>query len=178
MLSPSGAPSEQPVVTPQRAHVKPNQTKPPTQAYVKPNQTKPPTQAYVKSNKTKQPTQAHVKANQTKQRLQVQAARQAAGLYPPFDGATGRWELHSNCDTSMKSFSYFECACGKRWVSAHGFARFRQGCKQCDTETFPKFMWINADTKHKTPTTTEEDGPHDQQRCEACRSGQCKQCQL
>ena len=97
-------------------------------------------------------------------------------LADPVDSG-GFWVPHSEF-TLKKSFGAFECSCGKTWVSAHAFgpsSNYKQGCKMCNVETLPKFMWVN-DTAKKDTTIKVLDltkKPHDYSRCEACRAGGC-----
>eukprot|EP00658_Telonema_sp_P-2_P054781 TRINITY_DN43572_c0_g1_i4.p1 TRINITY_DN43572_c0_g1~~TRINITY_DN43572_c0_g1_i4.p1 ORF type:complete len:267 (+),score=22.92 TRINITY_DN43572_c0_g1_i4:245-1045(+) len=101
--------------------------------------------------------------------------REAKILDPPFPGIEGYWELHIDCPFNLKSFAFFECQCRNRWSSAHGFQKYKQGCKRCDSMSFPKFMWINTHTGHpiRDSYKTEDSMPHHQDRCEACRNGEC-----
>ncbi len=87
-------------------------------------------------------------------------------------------EWNSDDFEGIKSFGYFECpSCKKTWVSAHSYPDYTQGCKRCDTEYYPKFMWENQERHYprdEDKTVMEEtDKPHDMERCEACRAGLC-----
>ena len=106
----------------------------------------------------------------------LKVRRQAESLDPPYPGIEGYWELRENCPTTLKSFAFYECTitCRKRWSTAHGFQKFKQGCKKCNTEVFPKFMWINTGSHtSRDRNDTEESKPHDYERCEACQRGMC-----
>ena len=93
----------------------------------------------------------------------------------------GKW-LPRDGFKGNKSFGLFQCTvCLKTWTSAHAFRAFTQGCKTCDTEELPLFMWENS--KSHTYRDDEydayedehrdEDKAHDRERCEACRRGMC-----
>lgn len=86
----------------------------------------------------------------------------------------GYW-IHREEYTGRKSFGYFKCEiCFKNWVSAHSFPNFKQGCKKCNTEDYPIFLWQNMNDKQRDDYERDEtDKPHDQNRCEACRYGVC-----
>jgi uncharacterized C2H2 Zn-finger protein len=92
---------------------------------------------------------------------------------PPVDSA-GYWVPREEF-TGKKSFGYFQCeSCFKTWISAHAFPSFKQGCKKCDTEDYPIFLWENMNKKQHDDLNyqrDEKDKPHDQNRCEACRCG-------
>jgi len=75
-----------------------------------------------------------------------------------------------------KSFAFFRCKnCKKTWMSAHGYKQFKQGCKRCDEDYLPLFMWKNHNKRRSVEDMESErlDGPHDSSRCEACRRGVC-----
>lgn len=98
-------------------------------------------------------------------------------LDDPVDSG-GEWVVASKCP-ARKSFGAFECAsktCDKRWVSAHAFKDFTQGCKECEQHALPKFMWVNHHGRQATHAKEENlklDKPHDNARCSACKAGVC-----
>jgi hypothetical protein len=75
-----------------------------------------------------------------------------------------------------KSFGYFECTCSKKdintWVSAHAAKLYRQGCQKCERYVRPLFMWQNLESNDRDKFR-KTDTPHDRNRCEACRAGDC-----
>ena len=94
---------------------------------------------------------------------------------PPFAGAVGEWVEREEF-TGHKSFGRFTCRwCRKWWLSAHAMPEFRQGCKACEKESLPSWMWVNEDDDRRRSDEREEVAgrPHDEQRCEACRQGVC-----
>ncbi len=94
---------------------------------------------------------------------------------PPIDTA-GDW-VHPYEFKGRKSFGYFKCSsCLKTWISAHSFPQFKQGCKKCNIEDVPIFLWQNAENEDRRDRyfkLEELNKPHDQHRCEACRRGLC-----
>ena len=75
-----------------------------------------------------------------------------------------------------KSFGYFVCKdCTKTWLSAHSYKKYKQGCKGCETENYPKYLWFNSIRIEKDPKFEElnKEKPHDKERCEACHLGFC-----
>lgn len=97
---------------------------------------------------------------------------------PPVD-TEGIWVLRDNF-RGTKSFGFFKCrgeVCSKTWLSAHAFAKYKQGCQVCETESRPKFLWQNLERKNRDnfdDVQDDEGPPHDQGRCEACRVGVCR----
>jgi len=75
-----------------------------------------------------------------------------------------------------KSFGYFVCKeCKKSWLSAHSFKKYKQGCKGCEIEYYPKYLWNNTEKRKESPEfeKVNKDKPHDRTRCEACHLGIC-----
>lgn len=95
-------------------------------------------------------------------------------LRPPFEGAAGEWVLCSEFQ-GIKSFGCFECGCNNRWTSAHSFPVYVQGCRECEDESLPRYLWANAGEGGKQ---AHEDKPHDTKRCGACRAGRCNSTML
>ena len=97
----------------------------------------------------------------------------------PFCGARGNWVLSKNFDGN-KSFGSFSCfRCKKDWTSAHSFPGFKQGCKRCNREYYPRFLWENNDYSDDSSDSdsndyVESNGHHDSSRCQACRYGICR----
>lgn len=93
---------------------------------------------------------------------------------PPRDGITdGAWVEPNNC-TQRKSFAHFNCSCGARWTTAHGYADSKQGCKQCGDYSLPCCMWQNNNSSfHNRSDYSDEDGgpPHRKDLCERCQQG-------
>ena len=86
---------------------------------------------------------------------------------------------------SRKSFGCFSCAnrkCGKMWTSAHTIRKssdswFGQGCKRCDTDTYPCCLWYNNPEYQEYNRAVRSEGEHhDTARCEAGRHGACSVC--
>ena len=92
-------------------------------------------------------------------------------LRPPVD-SPGYWV---RCEefTGRKSFGYFQCGCGKGWMSAHAFPDFMQGCQTCEAESLPTWLWVNISKDVRPREDKIDDKPHDRARCEACKAGQC-----
>ena len=96
---------------------------------------------------------------------------------PPVPDLEGEWVEPSNFH-GTKSFGFFvcqKCATTPTWYSAHAFPNFKQGCKVCNAESFPQFLWQNAvrtarEDRHESDKLK---GPHQSERCEACRAGVC-----
>ena len=109
---------------------------------------------------------------QGKEKKKRTRPRKPCEVGAPFPGADGYWIIRDNFDRE-KSFGYFECNKCKNmhWKSAHAYRDFKQGCRSCDTETLPGYMWDNMPIFKKKPTKLI--GPHDSDRCEACREGVC-----
>jgi len=100
--------------------------------------------------------------------------------HPPAFGLEGRgyWVLREEF-TGRKSFGCFRCHvpdCGKTWSSAHAFREYRQGCDNCETDTFPCCMWFNDPQYEEIGTRGmrgNESEHHHTARCEACKHGVC-----
>ena len=92
---------------------------------------------------------------------------------PPPLNSPGYWVIRDDFN-DRKSFGYFRCKCGKWWQSAHAFPNLKQSCQRCEKWSLPELLWHNVDD-HCRPRERQEqdDGPHDRQRCEACRKGVC-----
>lgn len=93
----------------------------------------------------------------------------------PFPNANGKWIRLKKFD-QHKSFGFFECLpCKKHWTTAHARTEYRQGCKKCNREYYPRYMWKNnSDTDSSSDDGIRKDRkPHDSKRCEACRKGMC-----
>lgn len=113
---------------------------------------------------------------QAKHHCRRRKSLQPEQLNPPVESG-GEWVMRDEF-RGRKSFGAFECSnirCGKSWVSAHAFPIYLQGCQACNVESLPKFMWVNAerDERSEGDETGKLDGPHDSDRCEACRKGVC-----
>merc|ERR1712100_352199 len=91
----------------------------------------------------------------------------------PVDSA-GKWVLREDFPLK-KSFGFYACRCGRTWTTAHAQKEYRQGCKGCDTDCYPYYMWLNDPNgpRRERADRDELDGPHDFERCEACRKGVC-----
>jgi len=99
----------------------------------------------------------------------------ATRLPPPPVSEPGEWVPRDEFP-GKKSFAFYRCKrCTKNWVSAHGYKTFMQGCQRCEKELLPLFMWKNQDKRKRDEDLESErlDGPHDSERCEACRAGVC-----
>ncbi len=93
---------------------------------------------------------------------------------PPVD-SKGLW-VHREEFKGFKSFGYYQCIkCCKTWFSAHAHPNYRQACKKCEVWEYPRYLWQNLekDVREKKPKEDEEKKPHDQNRCEACKIGEC-----
>ena len=90
---------------------------------------------------------------------------------PPIDGLSGKWIQAKQAST--KSFGHFECNnCKAYWASAHAFAHYKQGCKQCGVYVKACCMWLNyASRKGTGASMCDEDKPHRADLCEACQRG-------
>lgn len=88
----------------------------------------------------------------------------------------GEWVL-TEYFKGRKSFGWFGSKCVKCWPSAHAFKEYTQGCQRCEAAQGPKFMWQNygrkRDEEDDSSGGLDLEGPHDQDRCEACRHGDC-----
>eukprot|EP00798_Chlamydomonas_sp_ICE-L_P018590 gene18590-25102_t len=104
-------------------------------------------------------------------------------LEAPF-GMPGEWlktqDWVRRSPRGRKSFGAFKCMpCGRTWLSAHSYPRYKQGCKGCDAEYLPIYLWHNDPSSPRDEDDNEdyddegEDKPHDSERCEACRAGVC-----
>ena len=90
---------------------------------------------------------------------------------PKPEGFDGYWVYHKDF-TGKKSFGYFICYCKNRWMSAHAFKKYKQGCKKCEAYKYPVCLWVN-ENKRDNDSELEGSSPHDRERCEACRAGEC-----
>ena len=93
---------------------------------------------------------------------------------PPIDDIEGHWVPRQDF-RGRKSFGAFECrSCKKVWTSAHAFKAYGQGCKRCNSEFLPTFMWVNTGVRTRVDdAAANPDKPHDIGRCAACRNGDC-----
>ena len=73
----------------------------------------------------------------------------------------------------VKSFAWYYCTCGKKFMSAHGHKKFMQDCQACEKGLRPKFMWENARQNFDRREAPSGHVHHDATRCEACRHGMC-----
>jgi hypothetical protein len=77
-----------------------------------------------------------------------------------------------------KSFGYFVCQeCdGRSWVSAHAYKQYKQACTQCNRYVLATYMWMNLEHRGKTSMggRGEDDKPHIEHLCEACKLGVCR----
>lgn len=90
---------------------------------------------------------------------------------PPVLSA-GEW-VHWDEFKGNKSFGYFLCDnCNKKWISAHAYKNYRQGCQNCETYDYPKLLWVNFESSERR-WDIEDDAEHDRFRCEACKAGAC-----
>jgi len=93
---------------------------------------------------------------------------------PPVD-SEGEW-VHPHEFKGRKSFGYFQCLnCRKTWLSTHSFPKYQQGCKRCEIERYPLYLWQNYTKDVKDKDKVDKTKPHDVARCEACRAGECLQ---
>ena len=93
-------------------------------------------------------------------------------LNPPFSDAQGHWVRRAEYKKPHGSFGYFFCTqCNKRWMSAYAQKELRQGCKDCNVYVKPRFLWLNHNKNDKS--TKNNDKPHLQHLCEACKAGIC-----
>ena len=113
------------------------------------------------------------KKKQQKMEERAQIAR-AAPVDPPIPGLAGMWVTRDEFD-GHKSFGRFVCAeCSKWWMTAHAFVDYTQGCKACETHSYPVWMWENFDhADRRGDRDDSDDKPHDMQRCAACAAGVC-----
>ena len=94
-----------------------------------------------------------------------------SSLQDPVNSA-GYW-LERSSFRGTKSFGAFECSgCLNVWLSAHAFKSYGQGCRTCEVESLPKFLWVNTENSVREKDANPE-RPHDSGRCEACRRGVC-----
>jgi hypothetical protein len=94
-------------------------------------------------------------------------------LPPPPLGLDGSWVEREEF-SGVKSFGFFECPgpkCRHFWISAHASKKYCQGCRQCETKSRPKFMWVNKSPRN--PGMKKKKAPHDSSRCDACEAGDC-----
>jgi hypothetical protein len=96
-----------------------------------------------------------------------------ASIPCPVD-APGEWVPREEF-LGRKSFGWFSCnKCNKSWVSAHAQCIYTQGCKRCETKSYPIYMWKNEGRKQNDETKKIDTiKPHDSKRCEACKKGDC-----
>jgi hypothetical protein len=88
----------------------------------------------------------------------------------PVDNA-GKWVETQNFQGS-KSFGFFKCRqCRQKWISAHAFKVYKQGCKRCNSTKLPDFMWQNDKRTPSDRAEKESKAPHDKGRCGACLLG-------
>ena len=93
-------------------------------------------------------------------------------LKPPYPGCEGEWVLREDYN-GVKSFAWYYCTCGKKFMSAHGHKKFMQDCQACEKGLRPKFMWENARQNFDRREAPSGHVHHDTTRCEACRHGMC-----
>lgn len=88
----------------------------------------------------------------------------------PVDNA-GKWVELQNFQGS-KSFGFFKClGCRQKWISAHAFKVYKQGCKRCNGMKLPDLMWENDICTQSDQMKKESKAPHDNKRCGACLLG-------
>lgn len=90
---------------------------------------------------------------------------------------TGQQRTIYRTADNFKSFGAFECNCGATWISAHAWYKYKQGCKRCEVETYPRLLWLNkSNGRRHNNKVIEQDTKkhHDQSRCQACRKGKCQ----
>ena len=96
-------------------------------------------------------------------------------MEPPVD-TPGDW-VERDAFSGRKSFGFFVCQCGKRWLSAHAFPNYTQGCKSCEDTCLPRYLWVNQHSSFEDYFEDDKDrdnkSPHDRERCEACAKGVC-----
>jgi hypothetical protein len=121
----------------------------------------------------KQPKKAPKKQPKQKSSVKKKTTK-SKSPQPPFQGAVGAWVKRRDFE-GRKSFGIFMCHRCKRktWRSAYAMKKFRQGCKKCNKQLLPKFMWENSATRENREKNMQKKGPHDSRRCEACRLGVC-----
>ena len=97
-----------------------------------------------KKQSKKQPKKATKKQPKKKSSVKKKAAKSKKSPQPPFQGAVGAWVKRRDFE-GRKSFGIFMCHRCKRktWRSAYAMKKFRQGCKKCNKQLLPKFMWEN-----------------------------------
>lgn len=95
----------------------------------------------------------------------------------PYPGIEGYWTPRLQYQGTRKSFGSYECcSCSKKWLSAHAYKKYKQGCQGCENMSFPCCLWVNSDQdRDRSPHDRLDNGdrPHDRARCEACRRGVC-----
>lgn len=96
---------------------------------------------------------------------------------PPVPDLEGEW-VEPSAFRGTKSFGFFmcpKCTNAPTWYSAHTFPNFKQGCKVSNAETLPQFLWQNAEWSFRGDRHEGDKlkGPHQLERCEACRAGVC-----
>jgi len=96
---------------------------------------------------------------------------------PPVD-EPGHWVPREKFE-GRKSFGFYWCNCGRSWVSAQGWKQYKQGCQGCNRESLAVYLWVNekkytgVDLDDPDRVVRNREGPHDSDRCEACRAGVC-----
>ena len=82
-----------------------------------------------------------------------------------------------------KSFGYYVCSsasCGNKWVSAHAYPAYKQGCKRrgCQKYSLPTYMWKNDSNEPRDKKKEEliNKKPHLRWLCEAGKAGVCDAC--
>ena len=84
----------------------------------------------------------------------------------------GHWIARELFD-GHKSFGYFFClsaGCSKKWLSAHSFTKYEQGCTLCKNYELPFYMWVNEPgfrASRDSDADSEEDRPHIAKLCKA-----------
>jgi len=109
----------------------------------------------------------HSRKIQRKRSLQIESL-------PLLKDIEGYWVERSEYKEA-KSFGWFECrGCWKKWISAHAFKnKYQQGCQSCEEKWPPKFLWVNTGYRSDDEARGDDDAPHDRNRCDACKAGQC-----
>jgi len=61
----------------------------------------------------------------------------------PYDGCKGEW-IEREVFDGQKSFGFYECSkCFNTWLSSKSFKDYRQGCKYCNKDNYPLYLWKN-----------------------------------
>jgi len=102
--------------------------------------------------------------------------REIERLPIPREGIEGKW-TPTRYFTKNQSFGYFFCTkCNKLWMSSRAQPYYEQGCKQCKRYYYPKYMWVNTDTKkynRDKKYLTDNGKNHREDLCRACQRGFC-----